>query len=73
MTRWPFNLLLLLLVATNFVPGVMTVRDDRNRTVLNVGYLTAITGELKDKQGLTISGALTLALEEVNLINYSFF
>ncbi|XP_075220005.1 receptor-type guanylate cyclase Gyc76C-like [Lycorma delicatula] len=33
---------------------------------LTVGYLTAIKGELKDKQGLAISGALGLALEEVN-------
>lgn len=64
MTRWPFNLLLLLSVA--IVPGVITVRGHYNKTVLNVGYLTAITGELKDKQGLAISGALTMALDEVN-------
>lgn len=37
-----------------------------NKTTLTIGYLTAIRGELKDKQGLAISGALTLALEEVN-------
>lgn len=35
------------------------------KTVLTVGYLTAIKGELKDKQGLAISGALTMALDEV--------
>lgn len=64
MTRWPFNLLLLLSVA--IVPGVITVPGHWNKTVLNVGYLTAITGELKDKQGLAISGALTMALDEVN-------
>ncbi|BFF97986.1 receptor-type guanylate cyclase Gyc76C-like [Drosophila madeirensis] len=58
MTRWPFNLLLLLSVA---------VRDCSNhRTVLTVGYLTALTGELKTRQGLAISGALTMALDEVN-------
>ncbi|XP_068149824.1 receptor-type guanylate cyclase Gyc76C-like [Drosophila tropicalis] len=58
MTRWPFNLLLLLSVA---------VCDCSNpRTVLTVGYLTALTGELKDRQGLAISGALTMALDEVN-------
>ncbi|XP_032575539.1 receptor-type guanylate cyclase Gyc76C isoform X1 [Drosophila sechellia] len=58
MTRWPFNLLLLLSVA---------VRDCSNhRTVLTVGYLTALTGDLKTRQGLAISGALTMALDEVN-------
>lgn len=36
------------------------------KTILTVGYLTAIKGELKDRQGLAISGALTLALEEIN-------
>lgn len=36
------------------------------KTVLTVGYLTAIKGELKDKQGLAISGALTMALDEVS-------
>lgn len=35
------------------------------KSVLTVGYLTAIKGELKDKQGLAISGALTMALDEV--------
>ncbi|XP_030570919.1 receptor-type guanylate cyclase Gyc76C-like [Drosophila novamexicana] len=57
MTRWPFNLLLLLSVA---------VRDCSNHTILTVGYLTALTGELKDRQGLAISGALTMALDEIN-------
>lgn len=33
---------------------------------LTVGYLTATKGDLKDKQGLLISGALGLALEEVS-------
>lgn len=33
---------------------------------LTVGYLTAAKGELKERQGLSISGALTLALEEVS-------
>ncbi|KAM8707767.1 hypothetical protein ACLKA7_014840 [Drosophila subpalustris] len=57
MTRWPFNLLLLLSVA---------VRDCSNHTILTVGYLTALTGDLKDRQGLAISGALTMALNEIN-------
>lgn len=33
---------------------------------LTVGYLTAAKGNLADRQGLAISGALTLALKEVN-------
>ncbi|XP_012274988.1 receptor-type guanylate cyclase Gyc76C isoform X2 [Orussus abietinus] len=33
---------------------------------LTVGYLTAIKGGLKDRQGLAISGALSMALDEVN-------
>jgi len=32
---------------------------------LTIGYLTAIKGGLKDRQGLTISGAITMALDEV--------
>ncbi|KAI9581516.1 receptor-type guanylate cyclase Gyc76C-like isoform X1 [Glossina fuscipes] len=66
MTRWPFRLLLLLSVVVILVPGVISVRDSQNRTIITVGYLTAITGELKDKQGLAISGALTMALDEIN-------
>lgn len=37
------------------------------KTTLTVGYLTAIKGELKDKQGLAISGAITMALDEVTI------
>ncbi|XP_036326361.1 receptor-type guanylate cyclase Gyc76C-like [Rhagoletis pomonella] len=66
MTRWPFHYLLLLSVAVFCVPGVIALHDEQNRTILNVGYLTAITGELMDKQGLAISGALTMALDEIN-------
>ncbi|GAB1861123.1 Guanylate cyclase [Camponotus japonicus] len=33
---------------------------------LTIGYLTAIKGDLKDRQGLAISGALSMALDEVN-------
>ncbi|KAJ8681432.1 hypothetical protein QAD02_017219, partial [Eretmocerus hayati] len=33
---------------------------------LTLGYLTAIKGELKDKQGLAISGAFSMALDEIN-------
>ena len=66
MTRWPFKLLLLLSVAAAILPGAITDRDKhKKKTVLTVGYLTAIKGELRDKQGLAISGALTMALDEV--------
>lgn len=37
-----------------------------NQTPLVIGYMTAIKGELKDRQGLAISGALTMALDEVS-------
>ncbi|XP_026477197.1 receptor-type guanylate cyclase Gyc76C-like [Ctenocephalides felis] len=36
------------------------------KKVLTVGYLTAIKGELKDRQGLAVSGAVTMALNEIN-------
>lgn len=73
MKRWPFIILQLLSVAVLLIPGVRCVRSIADqRTVINVGYLTALTGELKDKQGLAISGALTMALEEVS-VNYFWF
>lgn len=37
-----------------------------HKTALVIGYLTAIKGELKDRQGLSISGALTMALDQVS-------
>lgn len=38
------------------------------RKNLTVGYLTAAKGELKERQGLAVSGALTMALEEVSFV-----
>lgn len=35
---------------------------------LTIGYLTAIKGDLKDRQGLAISGALSMALDEVRIV-----
>lgn len=32
---------------------------------ITIGYLPSIKGELRDRQGLAISGALSMALEEV--------
>lgn len=63
MTRWPFSLLLLLSAVLSYAPGAY---GEYEKTVLTVGYLTAIKGELKDRQGLAISGALTMALDEIN-------
>ncbi|KAJ8981641.1 hypothetical protein NQ317_000869 [Molorchus minor] len=33
---------------------------------LTVGYLTAVKGTVKERQGLQISGAITMALDEIN-------
>lgn len=38
---------------------------------LTVGYLTAVKGDLKERQGLAVSGALTKALKEVNFMHIS--
>lgn len=43
-----------------------TISEDGSSINLTVGYLTAIKGVLKDRQGLAISGALTMALDEVD-------
>lgn len=68
MTRWPIKLLLILSVTILIVPGVFAGVNNYNykKTNLTVGYLTAIKGDLKDRQGLAISGALTMALDEIN-------
>ena len=38
---------------------------------LTIGYLTAIKGVMKDRQGLAISGALSMALDEVFLLFFN--
>ncbi|XP_076380878.1 receptor-type guanylate cyclase Gyc76C isoform X1 [Megalopta genalis] len=38
----------------------------RKHQNLTIGYLTAIKGGLKDRQGLAISGAFSMALDEIN-------
>lgn len=38
---------------------------------LTVGYLTAVKGDLKERQGLAVSGALTKALKEVIFVRQS--
>ena len=36
------------------------------KTEIVVGFLPAIKGDLKERQGLSISGAMTMALDEIN-------
>jgi hypothetical protein len=66
---------LFLLITTFFLllfNSVDATTSDENhgfssqKTQLTVGYLPAVRGELKDRQGLSISGAILLALEEIN-------
>lgn len=45
--------------------SLVNVRCHQNTKIV-VGYLPAIKGDLKERQGLAISGAMTLALEKVN-------
>lgn len=68
MIQWPpLSVLLLLSVVLSHAPGISGSNGQQQRkTVLTVGYLTAIKGELKDRQGLAISGALSMALDEIN-------
>lgn len=40
---------------------------------LTIGYLTAVKGDLKERQGLSVSGALTMALKEVICLLFSSF
>ncbi|XP_041976899.1 receptor-type guanylate cyclase Gyc76C-like [Aricia agestis] len=43
-----------------------SVAELRKPLDITIGYLPSIKGELRDRQGLAISGALSLALEEIN-------
>jgi len=47
------------------VPLFVLANSPPHKTKLTVAYLTAIKGELKDRQGLAVSGALTMALNKV--------
>lgn len=57
---------LCLVVVPLVILATMLTPSHTLKTNLTVGYLPAIKGDLKDRQGLTISGALALALEEVH-------
>lgn len=68
MTRWRLNLLPLVvigIVITSIIIHQTNCIPQYKKTVLSVGYLTAIKGDLKDKQGLAISGALKMAIDQV--------
>lgn len=63
MRTWPFRLLpLLFTAATVFLLAHAQVPLKKN---LTIGYLTAIKGDLRDRQGLTASGAVQMAVDEV--------
>ncbi|XP_053624893.1 receptor-type guanylate cyclase Gyc76C-like isoform X2 [Plodia interpunctella] len=53
----------LLLAALGLLAGPLHAAKKYNITI---GYLPSIKGELRDRQGLAISGALSMALEEIN-------
>ncbi|KAM3963592.1 receptor-type guanylate cyclase Gyc76C [Aphomia sociella] len=53
----------LLLAALGLLAGPSHATKKYNITI---GYLPSIKGELRDRQGLAISGALSMALEEIN-------
>lgn len=46
-------------------PGLPADQQGAKKS-LTVGYLAALTGTLKDRQGLAVSGALSMALQQVN-------
>jgi len=55
--------------ATTTVVGTSAATSTILRN-LTVGYLTAAKGKLDNRQGLAISGALTLALKEASIYTY---
>ena len=49
----------------NLTVGNLKATPQYKSKNLTVGYLTAARGDMQDRQGLAVSGALTLALDEV--------
>lgn len=47
--------------------NLRTEKTIKKEKALTVGYLTAVKGELKERQGLSVSGALTMALNKVRI------
>ncbi|KAG5888051.1 hypothetical protein JTB14_032859 [Gonioctena quinquepunctata] len=50
----------------NLTVGNLKTENAFKKKVLTVGYLTAVRGEMMERQGVTISGAIKMALDEVN-------
>lgn len=67
MRTWPFRLLPLLFI---FLLAHAQVPLKKN---LTIGYLTAIKGDLRDRQGLTASGAVQMAVDEVRGVTTPMF
>ncbi|CAH2238716.1 jg17584 [Pararge aegeria aegeria] len=55
----------ILLAALGLLAGPSVAELDKKFNI-TIGYLPSIKGELRDRQGLAISGALSMALEDVN-------
>lgn len=53
--------------------GDLKKTDEFKRTILNVGYLAAVKGQMNGRQGLAISGAIKMALDEVSLIKKIYY
>lgn len=71
------TLTILIIISSIFPPFCYAYNNNyyssRKKVNLTIGYLTAVKGDLKDRQGLAISGALAYALDEVRLkLNLNF-
>ncbi|XP_060527636.1 receptor-type guanylate cyclase Gyc76C-like isoform X2 [Cylas formicarius] len=53
-------------LGANLTVGDLKKERPRGKTKLVLGYLTAVKGELKERQGLSISGAISMAIDEIN-------
>lgn len=52
-------------VRENLAVGDLKREPMADKVKLVLGYLTAVKGDLKERQGLAISGAISMAVEEV--------
>lgn len=68
MLSWTIIFLIVPIAIGQQITSIATRPATHNKTVLRVGYLTAIKGDMNDKQGLAISGAISMALDEVRKI-----
>lgn len=54
-------------IRENLTVGDLKKEPMADKVKLVLGYLTAVKGDLKERQGLAISGAISMAVEEVSL------